>query len=88
MPGDELLRVLHVDRLAGFEIEDHFVLGAVKFEDAADVFRARKQQQEADEDGQADHAIDRVEGDLAFERRRPVAQIFGEFERNEFVDAR
>ncbi len=53
MPGDELLRILHVDRLAGFEIEDDFVLGAVEFEDAADIFRAREQQQKADENDRA-----------------------------------
>ena len=34
MPGDELLRVLDVDRLARFEVEDNFVLGAVIFENA------------------------------------------------------
>ena len=60
MPGDELLRVLHGDRLAGFEIEDHFVLRAVIFENAADVLRAREQEQESQEDGQADQAIDQL----------------------------
>ena len=71
MPGDELLRVLDVHRLAGFEVKDDFVLGAVVFEDAPDVFRAREQEQEADENGQPDHAVDGVEKNLAFERQAP-----------------
>ncbi len=52
MEGDELLRVLHGHRLAGFEIENHFVLGAVILEHAADVFHARNNEQESKENHQ------------------------------------
>src|SRR5579863_3008249 len=87
MPGDELLRVFHIDRLAGFEVEDDLMLCAVEFEDAADIFRAREQQQEADEDREANHTVDGVEEDLALDHGRLMAQIFGQFEGEEFVDS-
>jgi hypothetical protein len=53
---------------------------------AADVFRAREEIEKANEDDEPDHAIDRVERDLAFKHRLPVAEIFGEFKRNELVN--
>ena len=61
MEGGEPLRVLHRHRLAGFEIEDHFVFRAVILEDAADVLHARERVQERQEDGHADHAVGQVE---------------------------
>ena len=66
MEGGERLRVFDVDRLAGFVIEHHFVLGAVILEDAVDVFHARNQEQKRQEDGDADEAVGGVEGDAAF----------------------
>jgi len=42
MEGHELLRVFDRHRLAGFEIEDHFVFGAVVLEHPANVFHSAK----------------------------------------------
>ena len=65
--GGEPLGVFHGDRLARFEIEDHFVLRAVIFPDAPHVLPARNQVQEPQEDGDADDAIGGVEGQPAGE---------------------
>jgi hypothetical protein len=75
MEGGELLRVFHVHRLAGFEIEDHLVLRAVILEDAADVFMRERSIQERQEDGDADGAVDQVEGDAAFQHRVHFASL-------------
>ncbi len=73
MPGDELLGVLDTDGRTGFEIEDDFMLRAMELKDAPDVFGARDEEKEADENRQTNEAIDGVEGDLAFQRGLPVA---------------
>ena len=66
--------LLYVDRLARFEIEDDFMFRAVIFEHAANIFRSREQEQKTNEDREADQAIHKVEEDLAFDDRRPVAK--------------
>jgi len=68
MEGGEALRVFDGHGLAGFEIEDHFVLRAVVFPHAPHVAPARDEVQESQEDGDADQAIGRVEGEASGER--------------------
>ena len=62
MEGGELLRVFDGDGLSGFEIEDHFMFGAVILEDAANVLHARQDEQEENEDQHADDAVRQIEG--------------------------
>lgn len=50
MPGDEFLSVAGVDFLAGFEVEDDLVFGAVVFENTADVFGPGQEEEETDEE--------------------------------------
>src|ERR1022692_2192710 len=74
MEGSERLRILHVHRFSGFEVEHHLVLGAVILEDAVDVFHARNHIQKRQEDGDADESIGGIEGDAAFQNRVPFPE--------------
>src|ERR1035441_691044 len=74
MERGERLRVLHVNRLSGFEIEYHLMLRAVILEDAVDVLHTRNQKQKRQEDGDADEAVGGVEGDAAFQQRVPFPE--------------
>ena len=85
MEGGERLRVLHVHRLAGFEIEDHLMLGAVILEHAVNVLHARDREQERQEDGDADEAVGGVEGDAAFQHRIPFPQRGDGVKRHELI---
>ena len=73
-----------VHRLARFEVENNFVLGAVILENAADVLPARDHVQEPEEDRHADAAVDDVEGDPAVQGREALPSS-GQVQRNELV---
>jgi hypothetical protein len=85
MVGGELLRVFHIHRFAGLEIEHHFMLGAMVFKRAADIFRPAQQQQETHKKSDADHAIHGVEQNLALQNGRPVGQIFSQFQGQQLI---
>src|SRR5215469_6192656 len=67
MKRGEALGVLHRHRLAGFIIENHFVLGAVILEHAVHVLEPRNAVQESQEDQDANAAIDAVESQVTGE---------------------
>ena len=66
MEGGKALGVRDIDFFAGFEIENDFVLGAVIFEHAADVFEPGERVEEPDEDSEPDDAIGEIVENLAF----------------------
>ena len=74
MKGRKLLGIFHVHRRPRFVVEDHFVLGPVIFEHAANVLPAGNQKQEADEDGHANHAVRGIESDTPLQRGIPLAK--------------
>ena len=77
MPRDEALSVGHVDRLAGFKVEDDLMFGAVVFENAVDVFGPGEQEQKNKKDGEADQSVNEVEENLAFDNRCPIGNYLG-----------
>ncbi len=75
MEGDELLRVFHRHRLAGFEVEDHLVFGAVILEHAENILHARHAVEEAEEESHADQAVHHVHREAAVQRWDHLCQV-------------
>ena len=85
MEGRELLRVGHRHRLPRFEIEDHFMLRAVKLKHAVNVFHQRNREHEQHEDRHADHSVRQIEHDPPIQRRVDSLQPRRQIQRNELV---
>ncbi len=71
--------------LAGFVIEDDFVLGAVILEHAEDILHPRHCVKEGEEDRHADDAIGHVEGDASREHGIDLLELSYEQQGNELV---
>ena len=81
----ELLRVLHRHRLAGFEIEDHFVFGAVILEHAADVLHPRDAGTGSQKIAMRIRPSIRLNGIRPLSAGNALAQLGGQIQRHEFV---
>ena len=82
----KFLRGLDRNRLAGLEIEDHFVLGAVVLENPLDILEPRDGEHEREEDGDADGAIGEVERQPLRQRRVGFPQPRRQVQRQELVE--
>ena len=85
MERDELLRVFHSHRLARFKIENDFVLRAMILEHPADVLHARNDEEEAEEQCQADHAVHHVYRESAVQRWDRLAELRRQKQRHKLV---
>ncbi len=79
------LRRFHVHRVARFEGEHGFVLGAVVAVESANVAPERDRPDKEEEDRDPDNAIHQVEDHLVAEHRMDAPQSGGRHERHELV---
>ena len=70
------------------KIEYHFVLGPVVFENAPHVPGARQQNHEAEEDADAENAVDHVDGETSADGMEVLAELGGEIQRQKIYRGR
>src|SRR5687768_4901327 len=86
MPRDERLGILDIDRLARFEVENYFMLGAMILEDPTDIFPPGNQIEEAEKDSDADYAVNYVDRDFSLQCRNVVAGHTCQIKRYELIE--
>src|SRR5262245_16474931 len=85
MESREALRVFNSHRSARFVVENHFVLRAVVFENAADILETRNYSEQRQQDSETNHAVYYRRPNLSIQNWIDTSDFLGKEERHKLI---